>query len=92
MSSKTSDPGVATDATTKHVVNDMPKIPLGPSRLGRQKRGPPGRETTHPIPQQSIPQASRKRGPEGRETTHPISQGVQNVVLSGQRAQAAAEK
>ena len=92
MSSKTSDPGVATDATTKHVVNDMPKIPLGPSRLGRQKRGPPGRETTHPIPQQSIPQASRKRGPEGRETTHPISQGVQNAVLSGQRAQAAAEK
>lgn len=92
MSSKTSESNMGTDATTKHVASDIPKIPLGPSRLGRQKRGPPGRETTHPIPQQGNPQASRKRGPEGRETTHPIPQVVQSAVLSGQRAQAASEK
>lgn len=92
MSSKTPETSTGTDASTKHVASDIPKIPLGPSRLGRQKRGPPGRETTHPIPQQGIPQASRKRGPEGRETTHPISQIVQSAVLSGQKPQAASEK
>lgn len=92
MSSKSSEPSMDTNATIKHVTSDLPKIPLGPSRLGRQKRGPPGRETTHPLPQQGISQASRKRGPEGRETTQPISQAVQSAVLSGQRPQAASEK
>lgn len=92
MASKTSEPSIGTDVTTKHVLGDLPKIPLGPSRSGRQKRGPPGRETTHPIPQQGISQASRKRGPEGRETTHALSQAVQSAVLSGQRPQAASEK
>ncbi|MCJ1468071.1 hypothetical protein MMC07_006697 [Pseudocyphellaria aurata] len=90
MSSKTSEPSMGTDAAAKYLASDIPKIPLGPSR--RQKRGPPGRETTHPIPQLGMPQASRKRGPEERETTHPISQAVQTTLLSGQRAQGASEK
>lgn len=92
MSSKPFEPNTRTNATIKYVASDIPKVPFGPSRLGRQKRGPPGRETTHPIPKQSIPQASRNRDLEGRDTAHSMTQAVQIAVLSGQRPQAASEK
>lgn len=78
VSSKIPESTMSVEATTKRASNEAPKIPLVVSGVARRKRGPAGRETSHPIavsfPQRSTPQAG------------------QSTILNGQRTQVSSQK
>ncbi|MCJ1344918.1 hypothetical protein MMC31_003123 [Peltigera leucophlebia] len=77
MTVKTSEPKISTEGTTKHVSSENAKMPQVVSGAARRKRGPAGRETTHPIAvsfQRSTPQS------------------IQSSILNGQSTQIAAQK
>lgn len=77
MTLKISEQKMSTEGTTKHASSENAKMPLVASGVARRKRGPAGRETTHPVAvsfQRSTPQ------------------GVQKAILNGQSAQIASQK
>lgn len=77
MTVKISEQKTGSEGTTKHAPNENSKMPLLVSGVARRKRGPAGRETTHPIAvsfQRSTPQA------------------VQSTILNGQSTQIASQK
>lgn len=77
MTVKISEPKMSTEGTTKHASSENAKMPLVVSGVARRKRGPAGRETTHPVAvsfERSTPQA------------------VESTILNGQSAQIASQK
>lgn len=77
MTVKISEQKTSSEGTTKHAPSENAKMPLIVSGVARRKRGPAGRETTHPVAvsfERSTPQA------------------VQNTILNGQSAQIASQK
>lgn len=77
MTIKISEQKSSSEGTTKDATSENAKIPLRVSGVARRKRGPAGRETTHPIAvsfQRSTPQA------------------VHSTILNGQSTQIASQK